>query len=118
MARGLPLEALIITAVLIGSRRLLDAAYTGDCPSTASARFLSVIGMGGLVVGVLVWQEGGESVAALLAIEFGDGGLAYWLVRRKRAGKLILLDPTLFASKLFRFASTRSSSSKSLSVGC
>jgi hypothetical protein len=58
--------------------------------------------MGGLVVGVLVWQEGGESVAVLLAIGASAmAGLVYWLVRRKRQGKPTLLDPTLFASKLF-----------------
>jgi MFS family permease len=61
-----------------------------------------VVGMGGLVVGVLVWQEGGESVALLLAIGVAAmSGLVYWLVRRKREGKPTLLDPTLFASKLF-----------------
>ena len=60
--------------------------------------------MGGLVVGVLVWQEGGESVAALLAIGVAAmAALVYWLVRRKRDGKPALLDPTLFASKLFSF---------------
>ena len=31
------------------------------------------------------------------------GALAYWLVRRKRAGKAPLIDPDLFSSKLFRF---------------
>ena len=29
---------------------------------------LSVVGMGGIVLGILVWQEGGESVGALLAV--------------------------------------------------
>ena len=101
---GFLLEALIITAVLIGSRRIRDVPYTGDRSVDGVGAFLSVIGMGGLVVGVLVWQEGGESVAALLAIGVAAmAGLVYWLVRRKRAGKPTLLDPTLFASKLFRF---------------
>ena len=101
---GFLLEALIITAVLIGSRRIRDVPYTGDRSVDGVGAFLSVIGMGGLVVGVLVWQEGGESVAALLAIGIAAmAGLVYWLVRRKRAGKPTLLDPTLFASKLFRF---------------
>jgi LPXTG-motif cell wall-anchored protein len=58
--------------------------------------------MGGLIVGVLVWQAGGESVAALLALGVAAmAGLAYWLVRRKREGKPTLLDPALFTSKLF-----------------
>jgi Major Facilitator Superfamily len=65
---------------------------------------LSVAGMGGIVLGILVWQEGGESVAALLV----GGGialalLAWWLARRKREGKPALLDRDLFKSKLFRF---------------
>ena len=61
--------------------------------------------MGGLVLGVLVWQEGGESVAALLVLGLAAamGALVYWLVRRKREGKPTLLDPSLFASKLFSF---------------
>jgi hypothetical protein len=65
---------------------------------------LSVLGMGGLVLGILVWQEGGESVAALLATGIiAMAGLVYWLSQRKRAGKPTLLDPDLFISKLFRF---------------
>ncbi|MET1000229.1 MAG: MFS transporter, partial [Acidimicrobiia bacterium] len=43
------------------------------------------------------WQEGGEYVALLMA--FGAvslGVFAWWLVRRKRAGKVTLLDPDLF----------------------
>ena len=65
---------------------------------------LSVLGMGGLVLGILAWQEGGESVGALLATGvIAMGALAYWLVRRKRAGKPTLIDPDLFSSKLFRF---------------
>jgi hypothetical protein len=59
--------------------------------------------MGGLVVGVLVWQEGGESVAALLAIGVAAmAALVYWLRRRKGEGKAALLDPGLFSSKPYR----------------
>jgi LPXTG-motif cell wall-anchored protein len=60
--------------------------------------------MGGVVLGVLVWQEGGESVAALLALGLAAlAGLVFWLRRRRREGKPTLLDPTLFSSKLFSF---------------
>ena len=60
--------------------------------------------MGGIVLGVLVWQEGGESVAALLVVGMAAlGGLAFWVTRRKREGKPALVDPSLFASKLFSF---------------
>ena len=59
--------------------------------------------MGGLVLGILAWQEGGEAVGLLLAIgAISLAALAYWLVRRKREGKATLIDPDLFTSKLFR----------------
>ena len=58
---------------------------------------LSVVGMGGVVLGILVWQEGGEYVGLLMAIgAVALALLACWLVRRKREGKLTLLDPDLF----------------------
>jgi hypothetical protein len=66
-----------------------------------------VLGMGGIVLGILVWQEGGEAVAALLLIGvIGMALLATWLVRRKRNGKPALIDPTLFGSKIFRLGIT------------
>jgi Na+/melibiose symporter-like transporter len=56
------------------------------------------------VLGILVWQEGGEAVGALLATgAVAMGSLAYWLVRRKRRAKPTLLDPDLFQAKPFRF---------------
>ena len=64
---------------------------------------LSVAGMGGVVLGILVWQEGGEAVGALIAIGvLGLVALAYWLLRRKRQGKPTLLDPDLFRFPHFR----------------
>ena len=60
--------------------------------------------MGGIVLGILVWQEGGEAVGALLATgAVALAAFAYWLVRRKRQGKPTLIDPDLFKSKVFRF---------------
>ena len=59
------------------------------------------------MLGILVWQEGGEAVAVLIALgAFAMGSLAYWLVRRKRAGKPTLLDPDLFKAQAFRFGIT------------
>jgi LPXTG-motif cell wall-anchored protein len=58
--------------------------------------------MGGVVLGILVWQEGGESVFALIALGAASlAGLVFWLRRRKRQGKATLLDPDLFKSKIF-----------------
>ena len=63
----------------------------------------SVVGMGGIVLGILVWQEGGEAVGALLVVgAVAMALLVWWLVRRKREGKPALIDPDLFASKIFR----------------
>jgi LPXTG-motif cell wall-anchored protein len=77
--------------------------YTGSRQVDVVGAILSVLGMGGIVLGILVWQEGGEAVAALIVIgAFALAGLAFWLVRRKRHGKPTLLDPDLFSSKHFR----------------
>ncbi|WP_219815696.1 hypothetical protein [Arthrobacter sp. SX1312] len=68
---------------------------------------LSIVGIGGVVLGILVWQEGGESVGALLTVGVvGLGSLVYWLVQRKRHSKPTLLDPDLFQAKTFRFGAT------------
>jgi EmrB/QacA subfamily drug resistance transporter len=101
---GFVLEVVIIVVVLSGIKLVLDVPYTGPRTIDLVGALLSVLGMGGLVLGILVWQEGGESVAALLATGvIAMGGLVYWLMRRKHAGKPTLLDPDLFISKLFRF---------------
>jgi MFS family permease len=101
---GFLLEAVVIAVVLAGSGQIRDVAYTGDRSVDWVGAVLSVFGMGGLVLGVLAWQEGGESVAALIGVGAASlAAFAYWVVRRKRAGKPTLLDPSLFASKLFSF---------------
>jgi MFS family permease len=105
---GFLLEAVIIAVVLLGSRGIRDVPYTGDRSVDYVGSLLSVLGMGGLVVGVLVWQEGGEAVGALLALGVAAlAALVYWLRRRKRQGKPILLDPELFRSKLFSIGSSQ-----------
>jgi EmrB/QacA subfamily drug resistance transporter len=100
---GFLLEDLVIVVVLSGLKLIRDVPYTGDRHIDLIGAALSVLGMGGVVVGILVWQEGGESVAALIAVGLvGLGGLAYWLVRRKRENKPALIDPDLFRSPLYR----------------
>jgi EmrB/QacA subfamily drug resistance transporter len=101
---GFLLEDVIIVIVLSGIRLVRDAPYTGPRRVDPVGAVLSVLGMGGIVLGILVWQEGGESVAVLMAIgAIALVALAYWLARRKRHGKPTLLDPELFRSKNFRF---------------
>ena len=102
---GFMLEAVVIVVVLLGSRRLLlDVPYTGERGIDGVGSALSVLGMGGLVLGVLAWQEGAESVGALLAVGLAAMfALVQWLRRRKREGKPALLDPDIFRSKIFSF---------------
>jgi MFS family permease len=103
------LEAVVIAIVLSGIKLVRDVPYTGDRSIDLVGAALSVVGMGGLVLSILVWQEGGESVAALLVVGLvGVGGLVRWLMRRKREGKPTLIDPGLFESSGFRFGSRSS----------
>jgi MFS family permease len=100
---GFFLEAVIIAIVLFNIKLVKDVPYTGSRKMDIVGSILSVIGMGGIVLSILVWQEGGESVLLLMAV----GAIAIflfarWLVRRKREGKAALLDAELFSSKYFR----------------
>jgi EmrB/QacA subfamily drug resistance transporter len=97
------LEVVVIAIVLSGIKLVRDVPYTGSRKVDPVGAALSVVGMGGIVLGILVWQEGGESVAALIAVgAMAMGSLVWWLARRKREGKPTLIDPGLFSSKVFR----------------
>jgi MFS family permease len=101
------LEDVVIAIVLSGIRLIRDVPYTGSRGVDWGGAALSVVGMGGIVLGILVWQEGGESVAALIAVGvLAMGALVAWLRRRKRQGKPALIDPDLFGSKPFRLGIT------------
>jgi EmrB/QacA subfamily drug resistance transporter len=96
-------EVVIIAIVLVGSRRVKEVPYTGDRRVDVVGAILSALGMGGVVLGILVWEEGGGAVGVLLAVGFvALGSLAWWLVKRKREGKPALIDADLFRSKYFR----------------
>jgi MFS family permease len=98
------LEVVVIAVVLSGIKLVRDVPYTGSREVDIGGAVLSVVGMGGLVLGILVWQEGGESVVALLVLGAAAmAGLAWWLRRRVHLGKAALIDPGLFRSLLFRF---------------
>jgi MFS family permease len=96
-------EVLVIAIVLAGSGRIREVPYTGSRGVDVVGAALSALGMGGVVLGILVWQEGGEYVGLLISAGVASlATLAWWLRRRKRAGKPALLDPDLFKSKYFR----------------
>jgi MFS family permease len=106
---GFLLEAVIIVGVLLGSGLIRDVPFTGDRSVDVVGSVLSCLGMSLLVLGVLVWQEGGEFVGVLLAAgAICSVALFRWLRRRKREGKATLFDPGLFDSKLFSFGITQS----------
>ncbi len=100
---GFLLELVIIGVVLANIGRVRDVPYTGSRGIDLVGALFSVLGMGGIVLGILAWQEGAEAVGLLIAVGVvGLGSLAWWLVRRKRAGQVALLDPDLFRSANFR----------------
>ena len=94
---GFALEAVIIAVVLSRIKLVRDVPYTGSRRIDLVGALLSVVGMGGVVLGILVWQEGGEFVGLLLAIgAVALAALARWLILRKRAQRVTLLEPDLF----------------------
>jgi len=100
---GFMLEVVIIAIVLVNIKLVVDVPFTGVRKIDVGGAVLSVLGMGGVVLGILVWQEGGVYVGLLMTLGvIALGALAAWVVRRKEAGKVILLDPDLFAIKNFR----------------
>src|SRR6188508_2281969 len=80
---GFLLEVVVIAVVLSQIKLIRDVAYTGPRKIDLVGALLSVVGMGGVVLGILVWQEGGESVGAVIALGIvGLTLLAYWLTKR------------------------------------
>jgi MFS family permease len=105
---GFALEVVIIAVVLLNIGLVRDVPYTGSRELDVGGALLSVLGMGGVVLGILAWQEGAEYVGAIIAA--GAVGLAafvVWLRRRSRAGKVTVLDPSLFSFPQFRLGVTQ-----------
>ena len=65
---GFGLEVVIILVVLSQIRLVKDVPYTGPRKIDAVGAVLSVVGMGGVVLGILVWQEGGGYVGLIIGI--------------------------------------------------
>ena len=100
---GFALEVVVIAVVLSQIKLVRDVPYSGSRQVDVVGAALSVVGMGGVVLGVLVWQEGGEFVGAIIAVgALALALLAKWLVGRHREGKAVLLDPDLFKLPNFR----------------
>ncbi len=100
---GFALELVVIGVVLAGIRLVKDVPYTGDRHLDPVGALLSVLGMGGIVLGILAWQEGAEAVGILILVGIIALGLLWrWLTSRKAQGKVTLIDPGLFKSAIFR----------------
>ena len=79
------LEVVVIAIVLSAAGSSATCRTPARARSTSSARVLSVLGMGGLVLGILVWQEGGEAVGLLLAVGAISLGRVRLLARAPQA---------------------------------
>ena len=56
--------------------------------------------MGGVVLGILVWQEGGDYVVLFIVLgALALAAFARWLVRRHGEGRVTVLDPDLSGSR-------------------
>ena len=56
---GFMMEVVIIAIVLFNIKLVLDVPFTGLRKIDTVGAGLSIVGMGGVVLGILVWQEGG-----------------------------------------------------------
>src|ERR1051325_3604250 len=72
------LEAVVIAIVLSGIRLVRDVPYSGPRHIDLVGAGLSVLGMGGVVLGILVWQEGGEAVGAIIAVGLAALATLIW----------------------------------------
>ena len=100
---GFLLEVVVIAVVLSQIKLVRDVPYTGPREVDLVGAVLSVLGMGGVVLGVLAWQEGAEFVGVIIAAgAIALAVLAKWLVKRHRQGKPTLLDPDLFKLPAFK----------------
>ena len=94
----------MIAVVLSGIELVRDVAvHRAARRSTSVGAVLSVVGMGGVVLGILVWQEGGEAVGALLAH------------RRGRAWSVCAGGWCAASARASRHCSTRTCSGRSCS---
>lgn len=97
------LEFIVIAIVILGSKLVKDVRYTGSREIDYLGALLSIVGMGGVVLGILAWQESGEYVGIfittgiIMLVLFME-----WLFKRDRENKSRLIDPKLFKFPAFR----------------
>ena len=84
---GFGLEAVIILVVLSQIRLVKDVPYTGPRKIDSVGAVLSVVGMGGVVLGILVWQEGGQYVGLLIGIGAVDARCVRLLAGASQAAR-------------------------------
>lgn len=100
---GFMLEVVVIAIILFNLKLIKDVVFEGPRHIDYVGALLSVLGMGGVVLGILLWQEGAESVGIVIVGGLiGLALLARWLIKRKKQGKDVLLDPDLFKLPHFR----------------
>src|SRR2546423_8149458 len=105
---GFLLEVVVIAVVLSQIKLVRDVAYTGPRQIDLVGAILSVLGMGGLVLGILVWQEGGEFVGLLIAIgAVALALLAYWLLAGQRGREPEFRHPGPFGCPPFTSRDSR-----------
>lgn len=100
---GFLLEAIIIAVILLNAGLIKDVVFKGSKKIDLGGALLSIMGMGGVVLGILLWQEGADYVGAVIG--FGAMALAllaHWLIKRTEEGKEALIDPSLFRLPHFR----------------
>jgi MFS family permease len=100
---GFAIEDVIIAIILLRIKLVRDVPYAGARQMDIVGAILSVIGMGGVVLGILVWQEGGDKVVELIALGvIALGALVWWLKHCQRLGRPTLINPELFKLPHFR----------------
>ena len=108
------LEDVVIVVVLSGIRLVHDVPYTGSRQIDLVGAVLSVLGMGGIVLGILVWEEGGEAV---VAASRAQGGLArapgVVAGAARAAGKAVAAGPGPVQSQTVQVRGLRQSFSRS-----
>ena len=100
---GFMLEVVVIAVVLLNLKLAKEVPFTGDRRIDRVGAVLSALGMGGVVLGILLWEDGSAYVGLIVAVGVVLLALlAWWLVRRHREGKPTLLDPEMFKLPHFR----------------